>query len=659
VATTKQKTPPPYPPPQAGEGNETLGPRPGEGNKTLGPRPAEGRGKPITERPDYLKERLKALPETPGVYLMRDALGRVIYAGKALSLRNRVPNYFQASSVLPEHIAAMVARVYDFEVITTATEKEALVLEQTMIKRHRPRFNIRLRDDKNYLYIKLPLNEDFPRITLVRRPGTDGARYWGPYTHAIALRTTLKTVRRVIPYRSCKDSEFALGRPCFYYHLNLCPAPCAGFISREAYHEQLGQVASFLDGRSDQVVRRLKQQMQEAADKLEYEAAARYRDRLDAMERMAERQKVLAMSRYDQDLFGLARADGQGSVRVFSVREGRLSGSENFDLVGLGKAQSNADVLNAFVSQYYASATHIPKEVFVPEVLPDREVIEQWLSERRGSQVAVRVPQRGKQRELLQQAAANAEETMRQMRIKLDYDAQRTSSLLNDLQAKLDLPSLPVRIECYDISNIQGQSPVGSMVVFEDGRPKPAHYRHFRIKTVQGANDFAMLQEVLRRRFGRLARSEEGIPEEPSFSHLPDLILVDGGKGQLSAAREVMELMGVADVPAFGLAKEQEELFRPGQSEPIHLPLDSEAMFLVQRIRDEAHRFAITFHRVVRKKHAFESVLDGISGLGPVRRRALLRQFGSVDNIRSASVEELMAVKGITRTVAVAIKEIL
>jgi excinuclease ABC subunit C len=372
---------------------------------------------------------------------------------------------------------------------------------------------------------------------------------------------------------------------------------------------------------------------------------------------MAERQKVLAMSRYDQDLFGLARADGQGSVRVFSVREGRLSGSENFDLVGLGKAQSNADVLNAFVSQYYANATHIPKQVFVPEVLPDRALIEQWLSERRGSTVTVRVPQRGKQRELLQQAAANAQETMRQLRIRLDYDADRTASLLNDLQARLALPALPVRIECYDISNIQGKYPVGSMVVFEDGRPKPAHYRHFRIKSVQGANDFAMLQEVLRRRFGRMARSEEGVHEEPSFSSLPDLVLVDGGKGQLSAAREVMESMGLAAVPTFGLAKEHEELFQPGESEPLRLPLDSEALFLVQRIRDEAHRFAITFHRVVRKRDAFASVLDGITGLGPVRRRALLRQFGGIEGIRNAGVEELMGVKGITRAVAVAIKE--
>src|SRR2546423_12514753 len=374
---------------------------------------------------------------------------------------------------------------------------------------------------------------------------------------------------------------------------------------------------------------------------------------------MADGKKLRGMGRSGQALVGVARADGQGSVRVFSVREGRLSGSENFDLVGLGKDQSNADVLNAFVSQYYASATHIPKEIFVPQPLPDRELIEQWLTERRGSIVTVRVPQRGKQRELLEQAAANAAETMRQMRIRLDYDADRTASLLNDLQTRLQLPALPVRIECYDISNIQGKYPVGSMVVFEEGRPKPAHYRHFRIKTVQGANDFAMLQEVLRRRFSRHARSEEGTPEEPSFSRLPDLVLIDGGKGQLSAAREVMEAMGLASVPTLGLAKEQEELFQPGDSEPIRLPLDSEALFLVQRVRDEAHRFAITFHRVVRKKDAFASALDGISGLGPVRRRALVRQFGSIDNIRSATVDELMAVKGISRPVAVAIKEML
>jgi excinuclease ABC subunit C len=610
-------------------------------------------------RQEYLRERLKALPELPGVYLMHDSQARVIYVGKALSLRNRVPNYFQAGSVLPEHIRAMVERVYEFEVITTANEKEALVLECTLIKRYRPRFNIRLRDDKNYLYIKLPINDEFPRIYTVRRPATDGARYWGPYTHALALRTTLKTVRRVIPFRSCKDTEFALHRPCFYYHLNLCSAPCAGFISKDQYHEQLGQVSMFLDGRSDHVVRQLKEQMSRAAEQLDYEAAARYRDRLQALQTMTERQKMQALGRLDQDLFGLARSDGQGCVQVFAVREGKLSGSENFDLVGLDKDQSNADVLNAFVSQYYASATHIPKDIFVPDSLPDREVIEQWLSERRGSRVELKVPQRGKQRELLQQAAANAQETMRQMRIKLDYDAERTAALLNDLQARLELPAVPKRIECYDISNIQGKHPVGSMVVFEDGRPKPAHYRHFRIKSVQGANDFAMLQEVLQRRFARRARSEEGMPLEPSFSQLPDLLLIDGGKGQLSAAREVLERMGLGSIPTFGLAKQQEELFRPDHSEPIRLPLDSAALFLVQRVRDEAHRFAITFHRVVRKKDAFASALDGISGLGPARRRALLRQFGSVENIRGATLEALTEVRGITRPVAAAIKEML
>ena len=613
----------------------------------------------IILRPEYLRERLKALPESPGVYLMRDSQARVIYVGKALVLRNRVPNYFQASSVLPEHTRAMVERVYEFEVITTANEKEALVLECTLIKRYRPRFNIRLRDDKNYLYIKLPITEDFPRIYTVRKPANDGARYWGPYTHALALRTTLKTVRRLIPFRSCKDTEFALHRPCFYFHLSLCSAPCAGFVSRDQYHEQLGQVALFLDGRSDDVLKRLKQQMALAADAMEYEAAARYRDRLQAMQTMTERQKMQALGRLDQDLFGLARSDGQGCVQVFAVRDGKLSGSENFDLVGLDKEQSNADVLNAFVGQYYASATHIPKDIFVPEALPDETVIEQWLTERRGSRVALKVPQRGKQRELLQQAADNAAETMRQMRIKLDYDADRTAALLTDLQARLALPAFPARIECYDISNIQGKYPVGSMVVFEDGRPKQAHYRHFKIKTIQGANDFAMLQEVLQRRFNRLTKVSEGIPEEPSFSKLPDLLLIDGGKGQLSAAREVLERMGLAAVPTFGLAKQQEELFEPERSEPIRLPLDSAALFLVQRVRDEAHRFAITFHRVVRKKEAFASALDGISGLGPARKRALLRQFGSVEGIRSASPKDLMAVKGITRQVAASIREML
>ncbi len=613
----------------------------------------------ILDRPEYLRERLKALPEGPGVYLMRDSKTKVIYVGKALSLYHRVPNYFHAASVLPEHIAAMVDRVYDFDVITTETEKEALVLENTLIKRHKPRFNIRLRDDKNYLYIKLPVNEDFPRVYTVRRSGSDGAKYYGPYTNAISLRSTLKTVRRVVPYRTCTDHEFNLHRPCFYYHLKLCTAPCAGFQTRDEYHQQLDQIALFLEGKSDDLVKQLKQRMTEASETQQYERAARYRDRLQAIETMAQRQKLLALGRFDQDLFGLARVDGQATVTVFSVREGNLSGSENFQLVGLGDEQTEADVLNAFVSQYYSSATHIPKEVFVPAALPDGTLIEQWLTERRGSHVNVRVPQRGRLRELLAQAAANAQEAMRQLRIKLDYDEQRTGALLIDLQQRLRLPVPPNRIECYDISNIQGKHPVGSMVVFEHGRPKPAHYRHFRIKSVPGANDFAMLQEVLRRRFARYARSGEAATEEPSFSQLPDLLLVDGGKGQLSAAREVLESMGLSRVPTFGLAKEQEELFEPGRSEPVRLPLDSEAMFLVQRIRDEAHRFAITFHRVVRRRDAFASVLDGITGLGPARRRALMRAFGSIDSIRNASVDDLTTVKGITRPVAVAIKEML
>src|SRR5216683_631984 len=435
---------------------------------------------------------------------MRDVKTRVIYVGKALSLYNRVPNYFHAANVLPEHIAAMVDRVFDFDVITTANEKEALVLENTLIKRHKPRFNIRLRDDKNYLYVKLPVNEEFPRVYTVRRAGSDGAKYYGPYTNAIALRSTLKTVRRVVPYRTCTDHEFALHRPCFYYHLKLCTAPCAGFQTRDEYHQQLDQIALFLEGKSDDLVTQLKQQMTDASDATKFEAAARIRDRLQAIETMAQRQRMLALGRFDQDLFGLARADGQAMVTVFSVREGKLSGSENFELVGLGGEQTAAEAMNAFVSQYYASATHIPKEA------------------------------------------------MRQLRIKLDYDEQRTGALLGDLQRQLRLPAVPTRIECYDISNIQGKHPVGSMVVFEHGRPKPAHYRHFRIKSVVGANDFAMLQEVLRRRFARYARSDGSLPDEPSFSAIPDLVLIDGGKGQLSAARDVLEGMGLERIPTFG-----------------------------------------------------------------------------------------------------------
>jgi excinuclease ABC subunit C len=615
----------------------------------------------LIDRPEYLRERLKALPDSPGVYLFRDLPARVIYVGKALNLAHRVPAYFQGTPMEPPRLQALVDKIFDFEFIATANEKEALILECTLIKRYRPRYNIRLRDDKNYLYAKVPVGEDFGRVYTVRRTARDGAKYYGPYTNAQALRGTLKALRRIFPYRTCSDDEFKLHRPCLDYHLKLCPAPCAGFITAPDYRALLDQVALFLEGRSAALTDRLREQMQAASAALQFEAAARYRDRLHALEEVVERQKMLTRVRTDQDWIGIARADGQAMAQVFLVREGKLVGSEQVQLEGAG-GSTDAEILSSFLAQFYGSATHVPREIFLPEALPDQGVLEEWLSERRGAAVAVRIPQRGDNRALLELVERNAAEALRQLKIKWDFDANRTETLLADLQQQLQLPGPPRRIECYDISNLQGQSAVGSMVVFEDGRPKPAHYRHFRIKTVAGANDYAMLQETLRRRFARnlSARAEGRTPApDDSFAVLPDLLLVDGGKGQLSAACAVLDDAGLGALPAFGLAKRQEELFAPDDREPIRLPLGSASLFLVQRVRDEAHRFAVTFHRNVHKASTLRSALDGVPGVGPARRRALLKTFGSVEGIRRASLDELLRVRGVTRRTAVALKELL
>jgi excinuclease ABC subunit C len=615
----------------------------------------------LVDRPEYLRERLKALPESPGVYLFRDLQARVVYVGKALNLRHRVPAYFQGTPMELARLQALADKIYDFEVIATANEKEALILECTLIKRYRPRYNIRLRDDKNYLYVKLPVHEDAGRVYTVRRTAKDGAKYYGPYTNAQALRGTLRALRRIFPYRTCSDDEFRLRRPCLDYHLKLCPAPCAGYISAPDYRVLLEQVALFLEGRSEALTERLERQMAEEAEALRYEAAARYRDRLQALGEVTARQQMLTRVRSDQDWIGVARDNGHAVVEVFLVRDGKLTGTEQVQLEGAG-GTGDPEVLSSFLGQFYGSATHIPREIFLPEALPDQPVLEEWLSERRSGKVSVRVPQKGDKRALLELVERNAAEALRHLKIRWDFDASRAGGLLADLQQQLQLPAPPVRIECYDISNIQGRSPVGSMVVFEDGRPKPAHYRHFKVRSVTGANDYAMLQEVLRRRFARYvkARAEgsEPVPDD-SFAAPPDLVLIDGGKGQLSAARVVLLEAGLEQIPTFGLAKRQEELFAPEDREPIRLPLDSASLFLVQRVRDEAHRFAVTFHREVRKTTALRSALDGIPGVGPARRRELLKTFGSVDGVRRASLEELLAVKGITRRAALALKEML
>jgi excinuclease ABC subunit C len=609
---------------------------------------------------DTIKARLQAVPESPGVYLFRDARTQVIYVGKALRLRDRLRQYFTPGYAETARVSELVRRATDFEFITTANEVEALVLENSLIKNYRPRFNIRLKDDKNYLYLKLPVTEAFPRVHYSRRVQNDGALYFGPYTSALSLRSTVKSIRQLLPFRTCSDDIFKQGKVCLDFHIKRCPGPCERRISSEDYKARINEVALFMEGRSDLLVRELEDRMQSAADKLDFENAARYRDKLHSIERIADRQKVLTRGRDDQDIVAYARSGNDVFVEVAYVRQGRMVGHDGHALDGAGDA-TEPELLRGFMLQYYSSATHVPRTVILPGQVEEPDLITGWLAEKRGRPVDIEVPQRGRKRALVTQLGETAKQELEQIRIQADYDRSRTEPMLAALAEALDLESPPRRIECYDISNIQGDSAVGSMVVFEDGRPRNDHYRHFRIRYVPGPNDFAMLQEVLHRRLERLEsaqRREDAELGDRSFTTRPDLILIDGGKGQLSAAIEVMEAAGYADIPTFSLAKEREEIFAPGRAEPIVQERNSPGMFLVQRIRDEAHRFAITHHRKVRSRKALTSPLDSVEGIGPARKRALLRHFGSVQAIREAPVDEIVKL-GIPERLAARLKETL
>jgi excinuclease ABC subunit C len=609
----------------------------------------------IADRPDLLKERLRQAPDGPGVYVMRDDRTKVIYVGKASNLRNRLRSYFVAAGQQHPRTAQMVRKVFDFDVLTCSTDQEALLLECTLIKRYRPRYNIRLRDDKNYLYMKVPRKGDFPRVYTVRKVADDGARYFGPFTNAGALRTTMKTLRRIFPYRTCSDETFKRGRVCLDYHIKRCAGPCEDLIGRDDYHQNLEQISVFMDGRPKELLRSIRGEMMAASDSLEFERAARLRDRASALEKVAQRQSVLSQSAREQDVIGLARRGATAIVAVLTVRGGQVLGSETFELEGSAEMET-AEIVNGFAGQFYGDATSYPRDVLVPEVIADGDTLAAWMTGRRGARVTISVPERGARVRLLEMAAKNAEEALTQATIKKDYDSERAEKLLADLQEALGLDRLPRRIECYDISNLMGTDPVGSMVVFEDGRPRPAHYRRFHIKGVKGANDFAMLQEMLRRRFTRLAGARVDTAErtDDSFESLPDLVIVDGGKGQLSAAREVMEQLGVHQITTFGLAKQKEELI-PSGGPTVLLPLGSPALFLVQRVRDEAHRFAISFHRRARAKERLASPLDAVPGLGPKRKRRLIKRFRSLAGVREASLAELATV--VPGAVARGIKE--
>ena len=586
-----------------------------------------------------LTAQVALLPDKPGVYLMRDQAGKIIYVGKAVNLKNRVRSYFQQRG-LSAKTEALMARIASFETIVTATEMEALILECNLIKKHRPRYNISLRDDKTYPFIKVTLNEAFPRVYATRRLEKDGAKYYGPYASAGAMHETISLLKKLFPLRSCRSMDAQ--RPCLEYHIKRCLAPCAGLVDQESYLAMVRTVCLFLEGRSADVEKDLKRRMLAASEELKFELAGRLRDQLAAVRQVMEKQNIVTGAG-DQDVLGLARLGCQSCVQVFFVRSGKMVGRDRFMLSG-GDNETDGDILAAFVKQYYHEAAFIAREILTPVVLPESELLASWLSERKGGAVHLLTPQRGSKRDLVQLAADNAVEYLRQRNERDAVKHGKSTAAMEELAQRLSLARLPKRIECFDISHIQGAETVASMVVFTGGEPDKAEYRRFKLRTVEGSpDDFASMQEVTLRRYREAA--------EP----LPDLIVIDGGKGQLSSALEVIRGVGLSDIPVIGLAKEFEHIFRENISEPLILPRHSEALRLIQQIRDEAHRFAVTYHRKLRAKRNLVSVLDHIKGIGAKRRQALWKHFGALEKMRAASVEDLAAAPGMNVTAATAV----
>ncbi len=606
---------------------------------------------------------LNALPEKPGCYLMKDAEGTVIYVGKAVNLRNRVRSYFHAGAQKNAKTRQLVSRIADIEWIVVASELEALILEMNLIKRYKPRYNVRLKDDKRYPYIKVHWSDPYPKVTVTRRMVNDGSRYFGPYTSVWAVHQTLDVLRRIFPYLTCDRTITGTDRrACLYRDIKLCAAPCIGAVTQEAYRQMIADLMDFLDGNTAPIVERLRAEMQEAADSLRFERAAALRDQLLAIEKIVEKQKVVSPEYQDSDVVALARADGEAVAQVFFIRGGKLIGREYFVLDGTSE-EPDAEVIAGFLKQFYDKAPTVPAQVLLPREVEEAHIIQQWLSSRRGGdKVEIHIPRNNTQRGLIAMAAENAAETLSMLKARWEADAHKQSTALAELQSALALPHPPNRIECYDISNTQGTYAVGSMVVFEQGVPKKSHYRRFNIRSVVGPDDFASMEEVLRRRFRRWesireTRDQPGHKPDPSFARLPDLLIVDGGKGQLSRAIKVLREFDLLErVPVAGLAKREEELFLPGRAVPLLLERRSQGLYLLQRVRDEAHRFAITAHRRRRAREGIRSTLESIPGIGPQRRKTLLQYFGSLQNIRKASVEELTAVPGITAKLAQTIK---
>jgi excinuclease ABC subunit C len=607
-------------------------------------------------RNQHLEAQLKALPAKPGVYVFRDEDGRVLYIGKAKSLRPRVRSYFQATPDTRAQIAQLPGRVADIEVIVTGTEAEALHVEQNLVKRHRPPFNIRLRDDKSFPYIAVTVDDEYPRVMFTRERHRRGVLYFGPYANAKKVRETLDVLNRAFQFRPCEGPKPGRhsGIPCLDYHIERCKAPCVGYVSKEEYGDLIDRVIEFLSGETRPVLLELERQMKEAAREERFEDAARYRNRLKAIRHLAERQAADRRSFGSVDVIGIAVDGDRAAVQVFPLRDGKLVDRHGFHLENV-EGQDTAAVLEAFALEYYGSLPSIPPQLVVPPDSGETGALEQFLSERRGSRVEVRTPERGEKKRLQELAAQNATVALESDAIQAEGKRLRRVEALEELRETLNLESLPLRIECYDISNIQAESPVGSMVVFQDATAKKAHYRKFGVRHLDaGPDDFAAIQEVVSRRFARLGDAA-GADYDESFAAMPNLVVIDGGKGQLSAALSAMQAYDLPRVAVVSLAKREEEVFVPGRPDPIVLPRDSAGLQLLQRIRDEAHRFALGFHRQRRETRARGSIFDDLQGVGPARRRALLRHFGSAERLLEASREELEGVPGVPAKTARAI----
>ena len=612
-----------------------------------------------------IEEELKKLPAQPGVYLMHDAKDEIIYVGKAVSLKNRVRQYFQSSRNKTAKIEQMVSRIARFEYIITDSEMEALVLECNLIKEYRPRYNTMLKDDKGYPYIRATVEEEFPRLMMARTMKRDRSRYFGPYTSVSAVKDTLELIQKLYKIRTCSrvlPRDTGKDRPCLNYHIKQCDAPCQGYITKEAYRENFSHALDFLNGNFEPIIKSLEEKMMECSDAMVFEKAIEYRELLNSVRHVAQKQKITSQTMDDRDIIAMAKAGEDAVVQVFFVREGKLIGRDHFRLsVALDDSQSA--VLTSFVKQFYAGTPFIPRELWIQAPLDEEEIITQWLTAKRGQKVYIRVPQKGDKERLVELAAKNASMILIQDSEKIKREELRTIGAMNQVGSWIGLPKVS-RIEAYDISNISGVESVGSMIVYEDGKPKRSDYRKFRIRTVQGPNDYASMEEVLTRRFSHGIQEAEELREKGmdvsygSFTRFPDLIMMDGGRGQVNIALKVLDRLNLS-IPVCGMVKDDSHRTRGLYYDNVEIPIDrhSEGFRLITRIQDEAHRFAIEYHRSLRSKDQVKSILDDISGIGPSRRKALMRYFKEIEKIRDASVEELMKVPGMNRMAAEAVYE--